>query len=280
MARKRFIPWILCVPALFALPGCDDITSPPLAAGVRVELEVSGGIAGVDFGFEVLGGQRVVRGLYCNNGCDFEAGEVLLPLSVVQIRSLAEDMEATGILELNGTDFGARCCDDFHYVLSYASGTRVSAVEGDGQQLPADMARIVGRLRAMARGTVPAVMDLEGRLDLPTDGLAIDDVTLNGNVLDVDLSYGGGCARHEIDLALVNGWLESDPVQVHGFLSHEDHDDPCDALITETRSFDLEPVATAYREAYGTAPSGATTVIIVISDPTHPEGSRRVEYVF
>jgi len=123
-------------------------------------------------------------------------------------------------------------------------------------------------------------VDLEGLLNLPADPISIDAISLAGNTLQAELTYGGGCARHEIDLALVNGWLESEPVQVHAFFSHEDHDDPCDAVVSETRSFDLGSVADAYQETYGTAPPGATTVSLVISDPTQPDGSRRVEYVF
>ena len=36
--------------------------------------------------------------------------------------------------------------------------------------------------------------------------------------------------------------MESNPVQVRLFLSHEDFDDPCDAWVTEDRRFDLGPV--------------------------------------
>lgn len=280
--RRTGSTWLFhaTVAAVVAGSACSGITIPPISNGVRVELQVSGGIAGVGYVFEVLGHERIVRGVSCSSGCDFEPGEVLLPLSVVQITRLAQDLEDGGILELDGTDFGTQCCDDFHYELRYASGNRTSFVEGSGALFPAELAAVIQRLVAFTRGTVPALVDLNGSLTLPDAPVTLGSHSLNGDLLEAQLSYGGGCARHEIDLVAVNGWMESHPVRVGMVFAHEDHDDPCDAFLTVPRSFDLGPVASAYREAYGTAPPGETILVLLLVDPESPNGLREIEYVF
>jgi hypothetical protein len=44
--------------------------------------------------------------------------------------------------------------------------------------------------------------------------------------------------------------MESAPVQTVGWFTHDGRDDPCDALPTETRGFDLGPLIEAYRSFY------------------------------
>ena len=44
--------------------------------------------------------------------------------------------------------------------------------------------------------------------------------------------------------------MESSPVQTIGWLTHDGRDDPCDALPTEPRVFDLRPLVAAYRALY------------------------------
>ena len=76
--------------------------------------------------------------------------------------------------------------------------------------------------------------------------------------------------------------MESFPVQVRLFLSHEDFDDPCDAWITREFSFDLIPLKIAYQASYGVSEPGKTTLILLLEDPllASPQGARRLEYVF
>lgn len=76
--------------------------------------------------------------------------------------------------------------------------------------------------------------------------------------------------------------MESFPVQVRLFLSHEDFDDPCDAWITEDFTFDLVPLKLAYQGTYGVAEPGKTTLVLLLEDPqlASPLGARILEYVF
>lgn len=267
--------------AALVLVACTGITAPPLPGGVRVQVQVSGGIAGVAYSFEVSGRDGVVRGLTCTNGCDFTEGEVLLPLSVVQIQDLAQRIEDTGILNMDGTNFGSQCCDQFEFVVVYETGEESATVEGSSELFPTDLRAVVFTLVAMSDGILPVVVDLDGNLNgLPRDGVSLGPVTVTGNRLDAELSFGGGCALHEIDLVAVGGWLESTPVQVNLFFSHEDNDDPCDAFLTEVRDFDLRGLADEYEATYGVATPGETTLILRVEDFAEPNGARLVNYVF
>lgn len=280
-ARRALATLLIAAGPALAVVACEGISDPPISSGIRVEVQVTGGFAGVDFSFEILGREGIVRGLTCANQCDFDAGQTLLPLSPLQIQALAEDLENTGILEMNGQDFGTQCCDDFHYVVTYGAGFQTATVQGDGQRLPADLLAIVQRMVAMAQqGVVPALVDQDQTLTLPSDGYTLGVMTLDGDVLEVDLSYGGGCENHEVDLALRGPWLESFPVRANMEIAHEDNDDPCDAFLTETRSFDLRPVRDAYLATYPTNQPGQTTLILRFFDPQEPSGLRELEYLF
>jgi hypothetical protein len=57
------------------------------------------------------------------------------------------------------------------------------------------------------------------------------------------LSYTGGCQDHNIDLARMNPWNDSDPNPVPVFeIRHNGNNDMCEAFITRQLSFDLSPL--------------------------------------
>jgi hypothetical protein len=76
--------------------------------------------------------------------------------------------------------------------------------------------------------------------------------------------------------------MGSDPVQVRVFLSHDAFGDQCRALITEERSFDLEPLKRAYHRSYGMGAPGATTLVIQLENHTveGPPLQRSLEFRF
>ncbi|MEX1259160.1 MAG: hypothetical protein WEG36_16310 [Gemmatimonadota bacterium] len=110
------------------------------------------------------------------------------------------------------------------------------------------------------------------------DAMSVTSAHIEGDLLHVDVTHGGGCAPHGYAAVAWNGWLESHPVQVGTLLAHNGHDDPCDALISAHLRFDLTPLKEAYRRSYGTA----SAVLILNLDTTAPNGSelRAVEYAF
>lgn len=69
------------------------------------------------------------------------------------------------------------------------------------------------------------------------------------------MRYGGGCAQHDFVLVASRAFITSHPIQAATLLSQNGKADLCKALITEVRRFDLSPLRTVYRQAYG-APSG------------------------
>jgi hypothetical protein len=81
--------------------------------------------------------------------------------------------------------------------------------------------------------------------------LAIQNVQISGDDLSITVSYSGGCKDHSFILFVSSAFMKSKPVQAELFLSHEDHDDPCDAIITETIYFDLTRLKHIYQERYG-----------------------------
>lgn len=83
------------------------------------------------------------------------------------------------------------------------------------------------------------------------DPYTVNSVTLSGDVVSVDVSYGGGCETHDWDRCWDGMFAESYPVQATVTLGHDGHDDACDAWISETIEIDLTPLREAYLSAYG-----------------------------
>lgn len=256
--------------AATAMSGCYSPVSlgPVVADDVAITLQVSGGIAGVHYGLVVDGAAGEVRGLACGAFCDFEPGEVLAVLSSEQVAALAERLDEAGVMDLDGRDFGVACCDDFQYELTYRRGERTSRVSGSGMRLPKEVAEAVGLVAGLAGGIVPVLVEPETRdTDWPRDPYVLGTVEVDGLLLTAGLTYGGGCGQHRMDLALWGGWMESFPVQINALVTHDDGDDPCDALIADDRTFTLLPLREAYEEAYGPIGAQRPTVILRLWDP-------------
>ena len=87
-------------------------------------------------------------------------------------------------------------------------------------------------------------------ISAPRDNILINGISIVGNKLVINASYGGGCKDHVFQLVASDEWLESYPVQTYILLSHEDHDDLCDAFFTERFIFNLSPLKDRYQELY------------------------------
>lgn len=85
--------------------------------------------------------------------------------------------------------------------------------------------------------------------EFPSDAYDLGEVAISGDTLSATVSYSGGCEPHYFRLCY-DAWLESFPVQVEVRLEHDGQNDACEAYPTETREFDLRPLADAYRELY------------------------------
>lgn len=252
-----------------SLFGCgDSILGPIDTDEVTVLLQVTGGIAGVNYTFEVDGESGAVRGLTCSNGCDFEADDVLTRLSMEQITDLATRLEGAGALQFDGMDFGGDCCDHFGYTLTYEHDGTSATMSGTASRMPAALADVVGDVAALIHGQLPALVRLESTPPVwPSDPYSLGEITVSGHLLTTTAQYGGGCEIHVFDLVALGGWLESSPVQVDVLITHDDRGDMCEALPTVDLRYSLRPLVEAYERAYGPDEPGSRTLILRVADP-------------
>ena len=86
------------------------------------------------------------------------------------------------------------------------------------------------------------------------DAFVLNSAAIAGDTLSLNLSYAGGCARHEFTLVVSEVFLESDPVQLPVSLAHDANGDSCEAWLTQDYEFDLTPIRDRYRQVYGDGP--------------------------
>jgi hypothetical protein len=259
---------------------CGSDPKEPVAENVYIEVRVTGGIAGADYTYAVDGAAYEARGVSCVNLCDFEPGDVLAHLSPDQVRHFSQMLLDGGIIDFDGEDFGNPCCDQFFYTVLFAFGDREATVKGATTTLPAGLAHAVLELDQLVHGIARIIVDFESRPeDWPQDPLGLRGFWLDGHILSLDVEHGGGCAEHEYYLVAWGGWMESFPVQVNVLLAHEDHDDPCDAIIRRTLRFDLTPLRDTYWRSYGHGGPIANVIILRLTVPDG-QGSRYIEYTF
>jgi len=96
-----------------------------------------------------------------------------------------------------------------------------------------------------------------------TDEFALNSASIDGDTLKVNLSYSGGCETHQFTLVASNSFLESFPVQLPIYISHNANGDTCEAYPTEDYQFDLTQIKTLYQEAYR---QEAGTIILRLKD--------------
>lgn len=249
------------------LLGCLEGSTGPVRGGPpEIHLRVTGGVAGVDYSILVDGPMGQVVGEECISGCAFEAGDILQGITADQVGYLAELFQEAGIVELAGTDFGNECCDQFHYEVTYSDDSVLSEVAGSSEALPPTLLEAIEAVDGFARDRFPVVVAMDANPGAwPRDSFQFRDIRIQGDLLRVDVTYGGGCAIHHFSLVAHGGWMESNPVQVQAFLAHDGHDDPCDALIHRDLRFDLSPLKRVYQDAYGTGTPGSTTLVINVA---------------
>ena len=79
-------------------------------------------------------------------------------------------------------------------------------------------------------------------IDATTD---IVSVEYKNSCITLELQYGGGCEDHEIDLvARTSAALGPADTDVFDVIVSHDNTDPCEALISDTRVFDLSRMIT------------------------------------
>lgn len=75
------------------------------------------------------------------------------------------------------------------------------------------------------------------------DNFTINNAQIVGDQIHVDVSYSGGCERHDFELCWDGTYQTSFPPQVTLNLVHNANGDPCDSIVNETLRFDLFQLA-------------------------------------
>ena len=101
------------------------------------------------------------------------------------------------------------------------------------------------------------------------DEYVLNSATITDDRLDLNVSYGGGCERHQFTLVSSGVYLELFPVQLGVSLAHNANNDPCEAWLTDNYYFDLSAIKMLYQ---GTYQQEAGTIILLLEDA--PDGQR------
>lgn len=122
-------------------------TGTPLADEITIVASTSGGFAGMVWQVTLEGASGVIRLDHCGNACPWGT-RTSRQLSEADIQEIAAAFVAAGVREAPERDFGiCEFCDDqFHHVIEYEDATGSYRVEGDGDELPRDLAQALNRL--------------------------------------------------------------------------------------------------------------------------------------
>jgi hypothetical protein len=82
-----------------------------------------------------------------------------------------------------------------------------------------------------------------GDVNQETAMTTITSVTLEGNILSVDVEYSGGCKDHSFDLIGSEAVMKSMPPKRSVKLMHNSNDDTCRELVSETIKFDIRALS-------------------------------------
>ncbi len=77
---------------------------------------------------------------------------------------------------------------------------------------------------------------------LARDPIFIHEAFVDGNCLQIKLSYSGGCEEHTIDLAYMHPWVASSSNVPTFEIRHDANGDMCEAFFTREFRFDLTPL--------------------------------------
>jgi hypothetical protein len=124
----------------------------------------------------------------------------------------------------------------------------------------------------------PLVIPAEpGQETTRLDPARILSAAVEGDLLRVEVEFGGGCRPHHFSLLHGGEFMESLPVQVRLQLAHDGHGDLCRALLRRTLVFDLSPLREAYLSAYGV---GGTLVVHLVAPGGGESAAPALHYTF
>jgi hypothetical protein len=108
------------------------------------------------------------------------------------------------------------------------------------------------RVRINAWASAPVMITNELPETFQLDPFTLQNASLEGCLLTVDVSYGGGCEEHEFELFMSPSVFgESFPAQANLWLKHNANGDICRAVVSDKLEFDITAVIEQYRAQHG-----------------------------
>jgi len=86
-----------------------------------------------------------------------------------------------------------------------------------------------------------------------SDPFELGNIVINGNTVEITVSYPGGCAPHTFEIVWDGTVIYTNPPQINIAIIHDDNGDSCEAYITEVLRFKLDSLI-------GTAVGGEVTI--------------------
>lgn len=73
-----------------------------------------------------------------------------------------------------------------------------------------------------------------------SDPFELGEIVINGNTVEITVSYPGGCAAHNFEIIWDATVLYSNPPKINIVIIHDNNGDSCEAYITEVLRFPLD----------------------------------------
>jgi hypothetical protein len=80
---------------------------------------------------------------------------------------------------------------------------------------------------------------ISGQYSKTSDSFDLDKVSVNGNNIEVTVSYSGGCTKHSFKVVWDEKVTNTNPPRINLVILHDSGGDNCKAYITEILSFSL-----------------------------------------
>lgn len=104
---------------------------------------------------------------------------------------------------------------------------------------------------AMGDGRMPQIKLVQGAEVPGADAsYSVTDASVAADVLNLQLTYTGGCREHEFQLLGASDFAESAPASVRIHLTHNANGDDCKGIVRVELQFGLSPLREHYREVY------------------------------
>jgi hypothetical protein len=148
------------------------------------------------------------------------------------------------------------------FIIELENGTRIQPLYypdgftfSQGQRVHVEYVELSNVVPSCDRGTPAEILFIEELSCAPFvdlyfanyDSLARDPIYLHeafvdGNCLQIKVSYSGGCKEHTIDLARMHPWIPGTSSVPAFEIRHNANGDMCEAWFTRELRFDLTPL--------------------------------------